>query len=248
MEPLELFITRIPEFKSKNSGELIDYFAFYIQQVCEKNSFTAKQIDDCFSELSIPPYSNIYSYLGKNAGKKGKYIKHRSNGYVLNRNTKEHIAREVSEIIEQPLSNALIDINIFDGTPYYIISIAKEMIQSYDCGHYNATLVLMRKLIETLIIECFERYGIDDQIKDANGVFYYLSDLIPKFISSQKWNSSRNIDESIKKVKKYGDLSAHNRRFLAKKSDIDSFKFELRQSIQEIILIIDYSTWGREKN
>ena len=122
------------------------------------------------------------------------------------------------------------------------------MIQSYDCGHYNATLVLMRKLIETLIIECFERYGIDDQIKDANGVFYYLSDLIPKFISSQKWNSSRNIDESIKKVKKYGDLSAHNRRFLAKKSDIDSFKFELRQSIQEIILIIDYSTWGREKN
>lgn len=248
MEPLELFITRIPEFKSKNSSELIDYFAFYIQQVCEENSFTAKQIGDCFSQLSIPPYSNIYSYLGKNAGRKGKYIKQKNSGYILNRNTKEFIASEVLEIIEQPLSNDLVDISIFDGTPYYIISIAKEMIRSYDCGHYNATLVLMRKLIETLIIECFERYGIDDQIKDANGVFYYLSDLIPKFISSQKWNSSRNIDDSIKKVKKYGDLSAHNRRFLAKKSDIDSFKFELRQSVQEIILIIDYSTWDREKN
>lgn len=248
MEPLELFITRIPEFKSKNSSELIDYFAFYLQQVCEKNSFTAKQIGDCFCQLSIPPYSNIYSYLRKNVGKKGKYIKQKNSEYILNRNTKEFIASEVLGVIEQPLSNELIDIGIFDETPYYIISIAKEMIRSYDCGHYNATLVLMRKLIETLIIECFERYGIDDQIKDANETFYYLSDLIPKFASSQKWNSSRNIDDSIKKVKKYGDLSAHNRRFLAKKSDIDNFKFELRQSVQEIILIIDYPTWDRAKN
>ena len=105
----------------------------------------------------------------------------------------------------------------------------------------------MRKLVETLIIECFERYGIDLEIKDPNGVFFYLSDLIPKYLASSKWNASRNISTSLTSVKKYGDLSAHNRRFLAKKGDIDSFKFELRQALQEIILTIDYQNWNKSK-
>lgn len=248
MEPLEIFITRIPEFKSKSSGELIDYLAFYLQYICGQDCFTAKQISECFAQLAMPPYSNISSYLSKNSNTKGKFIKNSRNcTYVLNRNTKEIIAKDVSEIIEKPTSTNLIDLTLFDGTPYYIIAIAKEMIHCYDGGNYNATLVLMRKLIETLIIECFERYGIDNNIKDKDGKFFYLSDLIPQYLESQKWNSSRNIQDSISKVKKYGDLSAHNRRFLAKRSDIDSFKFELRQSIQEILLTIDYSTWERDK-
>lgn len=46
--------------------------------------------------------------------------------------------------------------------------------------------------------------------------------------------------KSLESVKKYGDLSAHNRRFLAKKSDIDAFQFELRQALQEIVLTINY--------
>ena len=165
----------------------------------------------------------------------------------MNRNTKEAIAKDVSEIIEKPTSKNFIDLELFDGTPYYVSAVAKEMIHCYDSGYYDATLVLMRKLVETLIIECFERYGVDQEIKDHGGKFFYLSDLIPKYLESQKWNSSRNIQDSIVKVKKYGDLSAHHRRFLAKKSDIDIFSFELRQSVQEIILTIDYSTWERDR-
>lgn len=111
---------------------------------------------------------------------------------------------------------------------------------------YDAVLVMMRKLIETLIIECFERYGIDGNIKDNNGQFFFLSDLIPRFVVADKWNVSRNLEAYIKKVKKYGDLSAHNRRFLAKKSDMNEFRFELRQVVQEIIMIIDYKSWIRE--
>lgn len=121
------------------------------------------------------------------------------------------------------------------------------MAQCYECGLYDATLVLMRKLIETLIIETFERFGVDALIKDVNGYFLFLSDLIPKYLGSSKWNTSRNLDKNIAKVKKYGDLSAHNRRYQAKQSDIDSFKFELRQVIQEMVLTIDYPNWDRSQ-
>ena len=78
------------------------------------------------------------------------------------------------------------------------------------------------------------------------GNSFFLSDLIPRFTASDKWNISRNLEVHIKKVKKYGDLSAHNRRFLAKKSDMNDFRFELRQAVQEIIMIIDYINWNRE--
>ena len=246
METLELYIRRIPEFKSKTPGELIDYFAFYLQQICSKSTFSAVQIKECFTALALQPYSNISSYLGRNSGPKGKFIKQK-NGYTLNRAVKERIAADVAEVVEIPVSNELIELSIFDGTPYYLKAIAKEMIHCYDVGQYNATLVLMRKLVETLIIECFERYGTDSEIKDSNGVFFFLSDLIPKYLASSKWNASRNINTSLTAVKKYGDLSAHNRRFLAKKGDIDGFKFELRQALQEIILTIDYQNWNKSK-
>lgn len=44
---------------------------------------------------------------------------------------------------------------------------------------------------------------------------------------------------------KYGDLSGPNRRFFAHKSDFEKFKFELRQTVQEIVLIIDYPHWDK---
>lgn len=244
MKELELFIFRIPEFKEKTAAQLIDYFAYYLQQVCKQSTFSASQIRKCFDCLSLQPYSNIPSYLSRNSDKNGKYIK-KKDGYILNRSTQEQIATAVDEIIALPVSLNLIDLSIFDHAPYYIISITKEMIHCYDSGFYNGTLVLMRKLTETLIIECFERYGVDSEIKDQNGVFFYLSDLIPRYLNSPKWNASRNIRKSLTSVKQYGDLSAHNRRYLAKKNDIDSFRTELRQAVQEIILTIDYPNWQR---
>lgn len=244
MDELELYILRIPDFKNKTSAQLIDYFAFYLQLISSQNAFTATQIRECFDSLSLHPYSNISSYFSRNCGKNGKYLK-KKDGYILNRVTQEIIASEVDKVITTPVSLNLIDLSIFDQTPYYIKSTAKEMIQCYDNGFNNATLVLMRKLTETLIIECFERYGADNEIKDQNGVFFFLSELIPHYIGSSKWNSSRNISKSLTAVKQYGDLSAHNRRYLAKKSDIDSFKAELRQALQEIILTIDYPNWVR---
>lgn len=177
--------------------------------------------------------------------KNGKYIKQKS-GYTLSRSTQEELAVTVEGVIIPPASNDLIDLSIFDQAPYYIKATATEMVHCYDAGFYNATLVLMRKLIETLIIECFERYGFDNDIKDPKGAFFYLSDLIPHYLNSTKWNASRNINKSLLSVKRFGDLSAHNRRYLAKKSDIDGIKVDLRQALQEIVLTIDYLNWKKD--
>lgn len=239
MNKIESFIMKIKEFKTMSSGQLIPYFAFYLITEANMTEVKASDINKCFDELHIKPYSNVSSFLHRDVmNKTAKFIK-KKDGYILNRATTETIKKELDIPYHIPLTDELIPISIFDNCPYYIIQNAKQMIQSYECGLYDAALVMMRKLVETLIIECFEKYKIENQIKENNH-FLYLSDLIPKFTSSSCWNISRNLAKNIKQVKKYGDLSAHNRRFIAKKSDLNDFRFELRQTLQEIVLLINY--------
>lgn len=246
-DKLEGFVQKIPDFLQKPSSELIIYFVYYCLYVENMQQVLPKQIEECYSVLRVKPYSNIPAYLSNHIkGKNIIFIKNR-NGYILERNTVDKIKKEVSEDFEVIVTDELLPLDILDTAPYYIKLTAKQMNQCFECCLYDAVLVVMRKLIETLIIECFERYGVDNNIKDDKGNFLFLSELIPRFVAADKWNVSRNLETYIKTVKKYGDLSAHNRRFLAKRSDMNIFKFEMRQVVQEIIMIIDYKNWNREK-
>ena len=242
-EELEIFVQKIPNFKELSSSGAIPYFIYFL--TLEKKWTNVAEITSCFTDLSMKPYSNIFAYISAKSRSKTPTIIKNKNGIELERNLKATIADQLSESVLKP-SSGLVDLSIFQDTPYYIKKIAEQMCLCYDIKLFDACLVMLRRLMETLIVECFERHGIAEQIKDSNGHFFYLSDLIPKLLNSDYWIASRNVETNIKAVKKYGDLSAHNRRFIAKKSDIDAFRFELRQAIQEIILIIDYPTWSKQ--
>lgn len=238
------FVERVPEFNKMTSGEMIPYFVYYLEQN-GAHIITPKMIGECFYNLSVKPYSNISSYLrNKSLGKNAIFLKEKD-GYSLLRSHRNAIEQALLIEIELKPTNNLIDLSLLNSTPYYIKRISEQMNCCYDHGLYDACLVIMRKLFETLIIECYERFSCASEIKDANGIFYYFSELILLFLQSKHWSVSRNFEKQIKTVKKYGDLSAHNRRFIAKKSDIDAIKFDLRQCLQEIILIIDYQGWDR---
>lgn len=241
---LDDFIRKIPDFFDLPVGDMIPYFVYYL---CDGNNLSAtpKMIRECYGQLELKAYSNISAYLNKKSvGKNAIFLKGNS-GYTLTRKKKEMISSVVLDDTPILPTNALLDLSILEGTPFYIKKIAEQMCCCYDANLYDACLVMMRKLFETLIIECFERHGNAQDIMDSNGNFKYLSDLIPLFLLSTHWSASRNLEKNIKAIKKYGDLSAHNRRFFAKRKDIDDFKFEMRQCLQEIILIIDYTNWDR---
>lgn len=243
---LENFIRRIPDFFDLSSGDMIPYFVYYLSDG-NSHSVAPKMIGKCFEQLAIKSYSNISAYLRKKSTGKDAIFLRGESGYTLTRKKKEIIADTVLDSMPISPTNALLDLSILEGTPFYIKKMAEQMCCCYDTNLYDACLVMMRKLFETLIIECFERHINAQEIMDINGNYKYLSDLISLFLKSKRWSVSRNLEKSIKKVKKYGDLSAHNRRFFAKRMDIDDFKFELRQCIQEIILIIDYENWDWSK-
>jgi hypothetical protein len=92
-------------------------------------------------------------------------------------------------------------------------------------------------LIETLIIEAFEYHKIAAKLQNANGDFFYLRDLIDKTLAEPAWNLGRNARQALPKLKDIGDKSAHSRRYIAQRGDIQPLLSDVRTVIQELLYI-----------
>jgi hypothetical protein len=103
------------------------------------------------------------------------------------------------------ISRELFPISIVAGTPAYIEKIAVQANGCYERGWYDSAAVMIRRLIETLIIECFEKHGTEAKIKNSDGNYSFLGDLIQRFLS-ESWSISRNTKNSLPKLKDIKDL------------------------------------------
>lgn len=243
---IEEFCNNIELFNKLNSSEQIDYFVYFLLIIKKQDGVKAKDIGNCFDKMHLPPYSNIGSYLNKfsKKGKNQKFIK-RTNGFYMERNKKQ----EIDVICDnKPLpkpTNDLYPQVLLENTRGYLVKIGNQASICYDIGLFDSSLVMVRKLLETLIIECFERHGIEEKIRGRDNHYFFLSDLIDKFLLENKWSINRNTSKSLPKIKALGDLSAHNRKFSAKKSDIEKVKDDLRIIIEDLIHTIDYPNWNK---
>ncbi len=134
----------------------------------------------------------------------------------------------------------VLDTALIKRTRGYIEIIVNQINNTYENGCYDACAVMIRRLIETLIIETFEQNNITDQIKTPSGELMPLSELIGSFLKENSWNVSRNTTkalQSLPKLKGIGDLSAHNRRYNALRSDIDKIILDLRTIVQELVYL-----------
>lgn len=134
-------------------------------------------------------------------------------------------------------ANIAIPGSLVSKCPEHIKEIIPQINGCYRNGWYDACAVLMRRLLETLIIECFESRGIDTKIKNGKGDFDVLAVLIQKTTKESSWNLGRNTKRSFPRIKQIGDLSAHNRRFIALKEDIDVLLTDFRIVFQELVFI-----------
>jgi hypothetical protein len=97
---------------------------------------------------------------------------------------------------------------------------------------------MMRKLIETLIIEAFEKHKIADNIKKPDtGDFLFLRDLIDVLLKEESWNLGRTTRQALPRLKLLGDQSAHGRRYTAHREDIDKVAQDFRTVCQELFYL-----------
>lgn len=137
------------------------------------------------------------------------------------------------EAIGQPV----VPFALIRGTRGYLERITHQINGTYTNGWYDSCAVMIRRLIETLIIESFENNNIAHMIKNQTGDFFYLSDLISKTLAESSWNLSRNARQALPKLKDIGDKSAHSRRFNAVRNDIDKINPQIRVVVQELVYL-----------
>jgi hypothetical protein len=117
----------------------------------------------------------------------------------------------------------------------YLERVVLQLNASYDAQLYDCCAVMCRRLLENLIIEVYEHCGRAAEIKGADGNFLMLNGLTSIFEKDTAFNVGRNGMNGLRDFKNLGDLSAHNRRFNARKEDIDRVRDGLRVIVEELV-------------
>jgi hypothetical protein len=146
------------------------------------------------------------------------------------------VSRPPAEITA-PLNEPVLPHSLFRGTRGYIEKVVFQINRSYEHTCYDACAVMIRRLVEILIVESFEKHHIVAKITNASGDFFYLGDLIALALAEPSWNLGRNTKLGLARLKTIGDQSAHSRRYNARRSYIDDVIIDLRTVSEEFLYL-----------
>jgi hypothetical protein len=135
--------------------------------------------------------------------------------------------------------NLVVPMTLVRGTRGYIERIANQVNGAYENGWYDASAVMIRPLLETLIIEAFEKHQIANKLKNTAGDFLFLRDLVSKTLDEGSWNLTRNCKQALPRIKDIGDRSAHSRRYNAIRGDLAPLLTDIRLVVQEFLYLAD---------
>lgn len=121
------------------------------------------------------------------------------------------------------------------GTRPYLEKLAREINGSYQYGFFDGCAALCRRMVESLLIECFDVAGHDSAIKTSDGNYRMLAAIITEAKSGQYIKLSRNAPDALDKVKEVGDRAAHDRYYITQPQDIDAIATQFRALITELM-------------
>ena len=120
-------------------------------------------------------------------------------------------------------SNGYLPDAVWIGTRGYIESVCTQLNGCFRAAYYDAASVMLRRLMETLIIEAYEHLKREHEIKDGDGNYFMLKHLVERATGKPPYpglNLGRDAKKNLEEVKALGDKSAHNRRFIANAPDL----------------------------
>lgn len=132
-------------------------------------------------------------------------------------------------------SDSVLPRELFAGTRGYIERVVDQINKSYDGELWDCCAVMCRRLLETLIIETYEKLGRAQDIKGTDGNFFMFNGLIAFVDGDAAIHLGRNATKALKDHKSLGDQSAHNRRFTATRNDLDRVRDGLRIAAEELL-------------
>lgn len=160
--------------------------------------------------------------------------------YQIASNIQKEIKEEGLVCIEEP-EIPLIQIipeSLTRDCKKYIKIVVREINGAYEKGFFSACAVMIRRLIETCMIEAFEHKGKASVIKKANSnEFKSANEIKNELLQNPFGILPRNARRALnnKNILELGHKCAHDRFFTARKHDVDDIKNEVRSLIEYLI-------------
>ncbi len=140
------------------------------------------------------------------------------------------------QVKQVKIVGALIDPALFDGTREYFPKLTREINGSFEYGFFDGAAVLLRRMIESLLIEAFIFQKLEGIIKKPDNSYKMLDDLIGLVKSGHHLRLSRGMDKILDAVKELGDTASHHRFHIAMNNDFDWLKSRIGKLLSELIV------------
>ncbi len=128
---------------------------------------------------------------------------------------------------------------IVGGTRGYVEKVMGQVNRSFQCECFDACGVMIRRLLETLIIEVFEKKGIANQIKGSDNNYLMFTELVNKLISTPETPVSRTTRTELPKIAKVLNNCAHNRFFNISAPRLKGHQTDIEIAVTELISLWD---------
>lgn len=242
MEGRRQFLVRLSEGTPSRIEQAVALLWYYEQaQIFTERSATdlaADVLDDGFGEQNIPRL--------REALRRSRLTVRGTSADTFRINAARFAELSASyarllDIIEPVATSSVIPLEFVAGTRTYLERIVRQINGSYDAGYFDASMVLLRRLAETLLIEIYISQNRQAEIRVGNA-FMMLNDLITHITSDTHITKSRNFVKGLTLIKDLGDTAAHDRTYITPKQDIDDNVLSVRRTIRELLVLAGIST------
>ncbi len=227
-------LTNLKNESLVNKAQLL---CFYLYKETGENSFTNKKIIDIFNEAGFNlPNPTILRQKLKDIGVvkvqsiKSKQLEFNSIG--LDAIHKKIGNLWTSEIVAS--NGEYIDEYKFHTNKKYITRIVKEINNTFNNNAFNATGVLIRRLLHICLVLTFEHLNLQSTILDPTSGNYVNLDKIINEAFKSSILTQNSFKKKIEKIQMIGNFAAHKIYYLVSKSDLIDIQFDLRTVLEEL--------------
>lgn len=228
------------ELLEKSELEKVEYLAYYLIENKQEPEFTIGDISSLVFALGFakPNQTRLKVKVVKstsfvNGSKKGLF---RLSAKKLASLRSSH--PDVSESEEILSDDSILPELLLQETKRpYLIKLAQQINSSYENNLFDACSLMMRRLLEVLLIHCFEHASIEADVKDSEGNYQNLKALINKASSRTEIEISNDVKKDMDKFRELGNLSAHRVKYSCRRDDIRKTKLEYRAIVEELLYV-----------
>jgi len=213
-------------------------FLWFYQYTQAYEERTASELANDIAEVGLgkPNVTQLQQQLKKSIQiVKGKRV----NTFQLHLKYLDDLTAKYGPLVELKdvnVSPSIIPFDFVKGTKLYLERLVHQINGAYDYGFYDCCAVLIRRLMESLIIEVFIQKQMTQDIKNNYG-FLELDKLIVKITNHPQINLNRNAHATMEKIKTIGDTAAHDRTYITQIEDINELKNDIRKTIYELLVL-----------